>query len=355
MRIIVGLGNPGTRYRCTKHNVGFRCIDLLARRWGIRLSERRAKAVLGRGRHLDEDIVLAKPRTFMNHSGEGVEYLVSRFGVKPTELVIVYDDIHLPVGRLRMRPRGAARVLAANFPKPATVTVSSSASASAMVEVRAPSAAATSAFESDERAATRAHSSDRVMGPLHTSARRDVQRSAGGCRAASPRRSQRHERRENRSVGKPVENAVLGAQWTRQSAGRRCASLDSISGEAAERLDGVARRRPASIACRRGDAEAAGAVPGHADREPDAEDGRGHRAALKASVFAPLAETQQKSSRFSPRLGKRHPRPRLYIPVSRRRLPVQAGFTACRPRMNVPATGIIHAGPGSLMRTGGEG
>ena len=107
MRIIVGLGNPGTRYRCTKHNVGFRCIDLLARRWGIRLSERRAKAVLGRGRHLDEDIVLAKPRTFMNHSGEGVEYLVSRFGVNPTELVIVYDDIHLPVGRLRMRPRGS--------------------------------------------------------------------------------------------------------------------------------------------------------------------------------------------------------------------------------------------------------
>ena len=107
MHIIVGLGNPGPRYRCTKHNVGFRCIDLLARRWGIRLSERRAKAVLGRGRHLEEDIVLAKPRTFMNNSGEGVRYLLDRFGVRTTELVIVYDDIHLPVGRLRMRARGS--------------------------------------------------------------------------------------------------------------------------------------------------------------------------------------------------------------------------------------------------------
>ena len=107
MRIIVGLGNPGLRYRCTRHNVGFRCIDLLARQWGIRLSERRAKAVLGRGRHLEQDVVLAKPRTFMNNSGEGVEYLLTRFGARSTELVIVYDDIHLPIGRLRLRPRGS--------------------------------------------------------------------------------------------------------------------------------------------------------------------------------------------------------------------------------------------------------
>ena len=107
MRIIVGLGNPGTRYQGTKHNVGFRCIDMLARSWDIRLSERRAKAVVGRGRHLQEDIVLAKPRTFMNNSGEGVRYLLDRFGVKPSELIIVYDDIHLDVGRLRIRPQGS--------------------------------------------------------------------------------------------------------------------------------------------------------------------------------------------------------------------------------------------------------
>lgn len=107
MRVIVGLGNPGTRYQASKHNVGFRCIDLLARTWDIRLSDRRAKAVVGRGRHMEKDIVLAKPRTFMNNSGEGVSYLLDRFGIKPGELIIIYDDIHLSVGRLRIRPRGS--------------------------------------------------------------------------------------------------------------------------------------------------------------------------------------------------------------------------------------------------------
>ncbi len=107
MRVIVGLGNPGPRYRDTRHNVGFKCIDLMSREWDIRLSERRAKAVLGRGRHLDQDIVLAKPRTFMNRSGEGIDYLVARFGVKPVDLLVIYDEMALPVGKLRLRPRGS--------------------------------------------------------------------------------------------------------------------------------------------------------------------------------------------------------------------------------------------------------
>lgn len=106
MRIIVGLGNPGDRYRCTRHNVGFSCIDLLSQRWSIKLSERRAKAVLGRGRHLEQDIILAKPRTFMNLSGQGVAYLLTRFAAKPADLVVVYDEMDLPVGKLRLRPGG---------------------------------------------------------------------------------------------------------------------------------------------------------------------------------------------------------------------------------------------------------
>lgn len=106
MRIIVGLGNPGDRYRCTRHNIGFRCLDLLARQWEIRLSERRAKAILGRGRRRDQDVVLAKPRTFMNLSGEGVAYLLTRFGAKPADLLVVYDEMDLPVGKLRLRPGG---------------------------------------------------------------------------------------------------------------------------------------------------------------------------------------------------------------------------------------------------------
>ena len=107
MKIIVGLGNPGERYQHTRHNVGFRCIDLLARHWGINLKERRAKAVLGRGRHLDRDVVLAKPRTFMNNSGEGVAYLMTRFGVKPSDIVVIYDEMDLPLGRMRIRPGGS--------------------------------------------------------------------------------------------------------------------------------------------------------------------------------------------------------------------------------------------------------
>ena len=107
MKIIVGLGNPGDRYRHTRHNVGFRCIDLMAREWGINLSERRAKAVLGRGNHLGQDLVLAKPRTFMNNSGEGVAYLLTRFGAKPDDLVVVYDEMDLPLGQMRIRPNGS--------------------------------------------------------------------------------------------------------------------------------------------------------------------------------------------------------------------------------------------------------
>ena len=107
MLLIVGLGNPGTRYTSSRHNIGFRFIDLLAKRADIRLNDRRAKAVLGRGRIAGNDVVLAKPRTFMNNSGEGVEYLLARFGGRPSDLLVVYDEMALPVGRIRLRPAGS--------------------------------------------------------------------------------------------------------------------------------------------------------------------------------------------------------------------------------------------------------
>ncbi|HJN86835.1 MAG: aminoacyl-tRNA hydrolase [Dehalococcoidia bacterium] len=107
MRLIIGLGNPGTRYRGTRHNIGFRCVDLLALKWGIRVAERRAKVVLGRGFRAGEEIVLAKPRSFMNNSGEGVAYLRARFASRPEDLVVIYDDMALPVGQLRLRPGGS--------------------------------------------------------------------------------------------------------------------------------------------------------------------------------------------------------------------------------------------------------
>ena len=107
MRIIVGLGNPGGRYAGTRHNIGFRCVDAIAQAWGIPISQRRAKAVLGIGRHLDQDVVLAKPRTFMNNSGEGVGYLLTRFSAQPSDLLVVYDEMALPLGRLRVRAAGS--------------------------------------------------------------------------------------------------------------------------------------------------------------------------------------------------------------------------------------------------------
>ena len=106
MRLVVGLGNPGQRFAGTRHNLGFLCVDRMARGWDIRLSERRAKVVLGIGQVHGLGVVLAKPRTFMNNSGEAVRYLLARFGATPADLMVIYDDMDLPVGRIRIRPRG---------------------------------------------------------------------------------------------------------------------------------------------------------------------------------------------------------------------------------------------------------
>jgi PTH1 family peptidyl-tRNA hydrolase len=106
--IIVGLGNPGLRYRSSRHNVGFRILDRLARASNIGLSQRRAKAVVGEGEVDGHRVVLAKPRTFMNRSGDAVTYLMDRFRAKPQQILIVYDEMDLPPGRIRIRPGGSA-------------------------------------------------------------------------------------------------------------------------------------------------------------------------------------------------------------------------------------------------------
>ena len=108
MKLIVGLGNPGRRFAHSRHNVGFKCVDHIARKWGIKLMERRSKVVMGGGMVAELPVVLAKPRTYMNNSGEGIAYLLSRFSVSPQELVVIYDDMDLPLGVIRIRPRGSA-------------------------------------------------------------------------------------------------------------------------------------------------------------------------------------------------------------------------------------------------------
>ena len=107
MHLIVGLGNPGLTYRGTRHNIGFLCVDLISKMWSIPVKERRAKAVLGRGVYAGREVVLAKPRTFMNNSGQGVSYLLTRFAAVVDDLLVIYDDMELPLGRLRIRRSGS--------------------------------------------------------------------------------------------------------------------------------------------------------------------------------------------------------------------------------------------------------
>lgn len=106
MKVIVGLGNPGTEYDGTRHNVGFDVVDELARRWQVRLRSWRAVARLARV--VDRDALLAKPSTFMNLSGEAVQRIAAFHHIDTCDVLVLVDDVHLPLGRLRMRRAGSA-------------------------------------------------------------------------------------------------------------------------------------------------------------------------------------------------------------------------------------------------------
>ena len=106
--VIVGLGNPGEKYARTRHNLGFWCIDRLMKLHSIDLERKNRAALVGQGFIGEHRVALAKPRTFVNRSGEAANYLLARFKVSPRELLIIYDDIALPLGKLRLRPKGSA-------------------------------------------------------------------------------------------------------------------------------------------------------------------------------------------------------------------------------------------------------
>jgi peptidyl-tRNA hydrolase, PTH1 family len=108
MKLIVGLGNPGEHYKLTRHNLGFRVVDRLALKTGISLSERRCESVLGQGRWDEQTIVLAQPQTFMNRSGTAVTCLLAETACHTANLVVIYDDLDLPFGRIKIRSRGGA-------------------------------------------------------------------------------------------------------------------------------------------------------------------------------------------------------------------------------------------------------
>jgi len=108
MRVIVGLGNPGRDYAHNRHNVGFRCINHLARKHGISLGHRNCQAQHGTGRVEGIEVVLAKPRTFMNLSGRSAKLLMQRFKAEPADLVVIHDDLDLALGRIRLRTDGGS-------------------------------------------------------------------------------------------------------------------------------------------------------------------------------------------------------------------------------------------------------
>lgn len=108
MRLIVGLGNPGPEYQWTPHNLGFLAVDELANRSGIRVERPEAKALVGLGKVAGEEVILAKPQTFMNLSGIAVRELLLRYELGPQDLLAMWDEAQLPWGGIRIHSEGSA-------------------------------------------------------------------------------------------------------------------------------------------------------------------------------------------------------------------------------------------------------
>lgn len=108
MHIIVGLGNPGSRYEGTRHNIGFEIIDFLSREHNIPVKKMKYKALIGEGTINGHKVVLVKPQTFMNLSGEAVQSVLQYYKVPLSNLIVIYDDIDLDPGKLRIRHKGSA-------------------------------------------------------------------------------------------------------------------------------------------------------------------------------------------------------------------------------------------------------
>jgi PTH1 family peptidyl-tRNA hydrolase len=106
--LIVGLGNPGKEYADTRHNVGFRVVDELARRYGLAFGKKERKAVVATGVVLGKKVILAKPQTYMNLSGEAVRSLVDFYKVEISRILVISDDIDIPLGTVRLRKSGSA-------------------------------------------------------------------------------------------------------------------------------------------------------------------------------------------------------------------------------------------------------
>ena len=103
MKLIVGLGNPGVGYASNRHNIGFMCIRYFARVQGMRFNKKQGYARTGTGEIAGETVVLARPQTYMNASGESVNRLIKKLKITPSDLIVIHDDLDLPTGKMRIR------------------------------------------------------------------------------------------------------------------------------------------------------------------------------------------------------------------------------------------------------------
>ncbi len=106
--LIAGLGNPGREYRQNRHNIGFMLIDHLARRWDLMISRMQSEALIADGRVDGEKVYLVKPQTFMNLVGRSVASVARYYRIPPSNLIVIYDDLDLPLGIVRIRPEGGS-------------------------------------------------------------------------------------------------------------------------------------------------------------------------------------------------------------------------------------------------------
>ena len=108
MKLIIGLGNPGKEYERTRHNTGFMVLDRLSEKLNIEISQNKFKGLYGKGKYKGEDVLLLKPQTYMNLSGESVRQVMDFFKISQEDILVVYDDLDMPVGKLRLRQSGSA-------------------------------------------------------------------------------------------------------------------------------------------------------------------------------------------------------------------------------------------------------
>lgn len=108
MKLIVGLGNPGRRYEISRHNLGFICVNRLAREYNIKMNKSQGRARTGKGRIAGSEVMLARPQTYMNLSGESVKLLLNKTHSGIDEVIVIHDDLDLPVGKIRVRFGGGS-------------------------------------------------------------------------------------------------------------------------------------------------------------------------------------------------------------------------------------------------------